>query len=164
MSFVNLRDPRRPLPGSKSFRMDNRLQTALDSYYRRRICGIYDEGDRVYYPVRFLLLDGHYFASRLQLIVVSAIDSDERINSELGSSPVKQSKMSHLGENHKELIKAKRIFAALSDDGAEVRGRGMTKEGMTLRMKEAFQILFEFHGETNEICSPLDLAISVSKV
>ena len=80
-AVISLADPRKPEAGVRRFRVhENEFAVNLSKYYRRKIAGIYDEADRVYYPLGFIKLDGAYFATRQSLSVVSAIDTDEYIN------------------------------------------------------------------------------------
>ena len=63
-AIIALTDPRRPEAGTKRFKINgSELSTVLSKYYRRKIAGIYDEADRVYYPLGFIKLDSSYFES-----------------------------------------------------------------------------------------------------
>ena len=70
---MNLLDPRNP-GQLESFPVTQDFTERLSKHFKRKIVGLFDNVDRVYFPTRFVLLNPAYFSSRSQLLLLSDVN------------------------------------------------------------------------------------------
>jgi hypothetical protein len=112
MSTVNLIDPRNPSQ-VETFPITKDFPEVLSERYKRKIVGLYDAGDRVYFPTRFVLLNPAYFSSRSKLLVLSDVNVVARKDNNVQVSVVNTDDQIEPEESSLTVKIARQIFTAI---------------------------------------------------
>ena len=112
MSTLNLWDPRNP-GLVESFPVTPDFTENLCKHYKRKIVGLFDSTDRVYFPTRFILLNPAYFASREQLVLLSDVNISTRIEATTQPSSIELDVSGSTKNENLTTETARRIFSAI---------------------------------------------------